>query len=115
MFFRNAEFENLIILSKVGICAPVIARFRNGLVVGFLPGESLTPNDLAKPEICLYDLYNLKSNICIDNFVRYFLERGRSRAKIEASIPTKTLKTLGNWTNFRTYAVICSKMLLEII
>lgn len=55
--FRKAELENLILLSNAAIAAPVIGRFRNGLIVGYLPGQPFTPEDLIKKENCLYVLH----------------------------------------------------------
>uniref|UniRef100_A0A915A4D7 ethanolamine kinase n=1 Tax=Parascaris univalens TaxID=6257 RepID=A0A915A4D7_PARUN len=39
---RNAEVENWLRLAKVGCAAPILARFSNGIVCGYLDGEPLT-------------------------------------------------------------------------
>uniref|UniRef100_F1L258 ethanolamine kinase n=1 Tax=Ascaris suum TaxID=6253 RepID=F1L258_ASCSU len=39
---RNAEVENWLRLAEVGCAAPIFARFSNGIVCGYLDGETLT-------------------------------------------------------------------------
>ncbi|ODQ81771.1 hypothetical protein BABINDRAFT_160011 [Babjeviella inositovora NRRL Y-12698] len=51
---RDREFISHLVLNSLGLAPPVHARFANGLVYGFLPGRSLSPEELAYPSIYPY-------------------------------------------------------------
>ncbi|CAG8682149.1 13198_t:CDS:2 [Ambispora leptoticha] len=48
---RGQEIRNLLVLSKAGLSTPLYAKFKNGLVYGFVPGKSLTLENLKDPFI----------------------------------------------------------------
>ncbi|CUM64214.1 uncharacterized protein PRCAT00001808001 [Priceomyces carsonii] len=48
---RDREFILHLILNSLSLAPPIHARFKNGLVYGFLPGKSLDPEELSKPNI----------------------------------------------------------------
>ena len=41
----------MVRLSKAGLCSPVYGTFNNGLVYGFVPGRTLSPDDAADPHL----------------------------------------------------------------
>jgi len=43
---RRQELETLACLSQIGLAAPVYARFRNGLVCGFLEGRCMNAEEV---------------------------------------------------------------------
>ncbi|EGW30115.1 uncharacterized protein SPAPADRAFT_52945 [Spathaspora passalidarum NRRL Y-27907] len=45
---RHREFVSHLMLNSIGLAPPVYARFKNGLVYGYLEGRSLEPAELAK-------------------------------------------------------------------
>ncbi|CAG8620725.1 9278_t:CDS:10 [Ambispora gerdemannii] len=48
---RKQEIRNMLELSKLGLSAPLYAKFKNGLIYGFVSGESLTLENLKDPFI----------------------------------------------------------------
>uniref|UniRef100_A0A0N4ZTS7 ethanolamine kinase n=1 Tax=Parastrongyloides trichosuri TaxID=131310 RepID=A0A0N4ZTS7_PARTI len=43
---RDTELNNFQILNSVGLAAPVYGKFKNGIIVGYLDGETLTINNV---------------------------------------------------------------------
>ncbi|KAI9184671.1 hypothetical protein H9P43_003726 [Blastocladiella emersonii ATCC 22665] len=48
---RDAEVRNMAWLAAHGMAPPLHARFRNGLVYGFVPGDAAHPEALAHPAV----------------------------------------------------------------
>lgn len=48
---RHREFILHLVLNSMHLAPPVHARFKNGLVYGFLQGRSLEPNELKSPNL----------------------------------------------------------------
>lgn len=48
---RHREFISHMILNSIGLAPPVFARFKNGMIYGFLLGRSLKPGELSNIEI----------------------------------------------------------------
>ncbi|KAI3404773.2 hypothetical protein KGF56_002403 [Candida oxycetoniae] len=48
---RHREFISHLILNSIGLAPPVYARFKNGLIYGFLHGRSLKPSELSNPRL----------------------------------------------------------------
>ncbi|CAX40669.1 choline kinase, putative [Candida dubliniensis CD36] len=45
---RHREFISHLILNSIGLAPPVFARFKNGLVYGYLDGRSLKPEEMSQ-------------------------------------------------------------------
>jgi ethanolamine kinase len=48
---RHREFISHLTLNSLNLAPPVHARFKNGVIYGFLPGTSLKPKDLRNPNV----------------------------------------------------------------
>ena len=48
---RHREFISHLILNSIGLAPPVFARFKNGLVYGYLDGRSLKPEEMSKKSL----------------------------------------------------------------
>jgi len=48
---RERELRAHNLLAKLGLAPPLLARFDNGLMYRFIPGDVCTPQDLRRPEI----------------------------------------------------------------
>lgn len=48
---RHREFISHLILNSLNLAPPIYARFKNGVIYGFLPGKSLKPQQLKNPNI----------------------------------------------------------------
>lgn len=48
---RHREFVLHLVLNSLNLAPPVHARFRNGLIYGFLPGRSLEPEELLVEQV----------------------------------------------------------------
>ncbi|XP_045483437.1 ethanolamine kinase 1 [Harmonia axyridis] len=48
---RNAEIRNIKLLHQHELAPSLYATFENGLVYEFIPGRTLTPEDVLKPEV----------------------------------------------------------------
>ncbi|CCE82584.1 Piso0_002316 [Millerozyma farinosa CBS 7064] len=48
---RHREFISHLVLHSLNLAPPIFARFKNGLVYGFLPGRSLAPAELRHEKV----------------------------------------------------------------
>ena len=48
---REREMRAHSLLASMNLAPPLLARFENGLMYGFLQGDVCTPEDLRKPEV----------------------------------------------------------------
>ncbi|SMR45145.1 unnamed protein product [Zymoseptoria tritici ST99CH_3D1] len=48
---RERELRAHSLLANLGLAPPLLARFDNGLMYSFIPGDVCTPEDLRKPEV----------------------------------------------------------------
>jgi ethanolamine kinase len=48
---RRQELETFVGLSRLGLAAPVYARFRNGLVCGFLDGKCVDVDEVREKDV----------------------------------------------------------------
>lgn len=119
---RNREFVLHLVLQSLGLAPPIHARFKNGIVYGFLPGRSLEPKDLSNPS--LYRLiaqqlgnWHRKVSIpeiedgvrCLHKFTKDFHKRKKSiqKSSLECTKSRKVSKTMIDiWTLLHEWITI---------
>ncbi|KAI9333203.1 kinase-like domain-containing protein [Zopfochytrium polystomum] len=79
---RKQELMNMLALSKLGLCPPLYARFKNGLVYGYIEGSPFTVPDMQDPH---------KSNLVASNLGVWH--------KVQLPIPrqSKLFSTMRRW------------------